>query len=268
LLKTFRIAKNVITGDLEKEVETTMLTFADPERVLCVIQGHSQDIINAPQDMLLSEYIRINQIGFGISCTRKVVAKDEVKYHIMNDTRAYLGDLQECIRDIWSKIKQEEIVTLNTGMIIHLEKSGIEYTIAAGGSPFEGAREMVDDLQKRGIATYIASGDRETKLEKMADYLGIPRDRVFGIATPTVKEQIVKDLKETYDTVIMVGDSINDLRAMRAADISVLTMQQSADKPEELILTADIKIHDLREVPGIVKQVEDGLITSLKELRS
>jgi len=235
-----------------------MLTFADPERVLCVFQGHSQEIMNTSPDMLLSEYILFNQIGIGISCTRKVVEKDAVRDHIVNDKRAYVRDLQECMRHIWVKIREEEIVTLNTGMIIHLLKTGIEFTIAAGGSPFEGARETIDDLHRRGIATYIASGDRETKLEKMADYLGIPRDRVFGVATPTIKEQIVKDLKETYDKVIMVGDSINDLRAMKAADLAVLTLQQSSDKPAELVHTAQIKINDIREVSDIVQLVENG----------
>ena len=52
-----------------------------------------------------------------------------------------------------------------------------------------------------GIPTFIASGDRVAKLEKMADYLGIPRDRVFGVATPTIKAQIVADLQGEYDTV-------------------------------------------------------------------
>ena len=86
----------------------------------------------------------------------------------------------------------------------------------------------------------------------MADYLGIPRDRVFGVATPTVKERIVKDLKEIYDTVIMVGDSINDLLAMRSADISVLTEQQCSQKPKELIAAVNYRIHDVREVLGII----------------
>ena len=259
-MRTMRIVKNIMTGEVERELETTMLTYADPERVLCVIQGHSQDIIKAPPDMLLSEYFRINKTGFGISCTKKVIVIDVVRDIILRDTKARICDMQECIRDIWLKIREEEIVTLNAGLIIHLGKSGIEFTVAAGGSPFPGAKETINDLQKRGVATYIASGDREAKLEKMADYLGIPRERVFGVATPTIKEQIVKDLKESYTSVIMVGDSINDLRAMRAADIAVLTLQQSSDKPDELFFTADVKIHDIREVTHIVSQLEEGIL--------
>jgi len=82
-----------------------------------------------------------------------------------------------------------------------------------------------------GVPTFIASGDRVTKLERMADHLGIPRDRVYGVATPTVKAQIVSDLRQEYDRVLMVGDGINDLCAMRNADIAILTVQQPGDRP-------------------------------------
>jgi soluble P-type ATPase len=87
----------------------------------------------------------------------------------------------------------------------------------------------------------------------MADLLGIPRDRVYGIATPSVKAQIVADLKTEYDTVVMVGDSINDLCAMKAADIAILTEEQSAGKPEELYRTARYVVKSVGEVVSIVR---------------
>lgn len=253
LLHTFRIAKNVLSGELIENVETTMLTFGDPERVLCVLHGHSWDFIRAEPERLLSEYLQTSQIDFGISCTRKVVEKETIQKILTEDQNAKIGDVQECMRVIWSKIKTEEIVALNNGIIVHIGLGVIEYTVTAGGTPFPGAKETISSLHQMGVFAYIASGDRETKLERMADYLGIPRDRVFGIATPTIKEQIVRDLKEQYDLVLMVGDSINDLRAMRAADIAILTNQQSSDKPAELITTARYRIRDLREVLDIVR---------------
>jgi len=106
-----------------------------------------------------------------------------------------------------------------------------------------------------GIPVFIASGDRVTKLEKMADHLGIPRDRVYGVATPTVKAQIVDDLKQEYDKVLMVGDGINDLCAMQKADISILTIQQPADRPEELYKTADCVVKNVSEVVTIVQKI-------------
>ena len=106
-----------------------------------------------------------------------------------------------------------------------------------------------------GIPTFIASGDRVPKLEKMADYLGIPRDRVFGVATPTVKAQIVNDLRQEYDKVLMVGDGINDLYAMQNADIAILTIQQAGDRPEVLYNEADFVVKNVCEVVTIVQQI-------------
>lgn len=252
LLETYRIAKNVLTGELLPGVETTMLTFAVPDRVLCVIQVHTREVMDEDPGTLFSSYLRKNQIGFGVSCTRKVLASEEVGDILYADRRATVGDLQECIRNVWSRIRKEEVVTLNNGVIVNMEVGGIEFMVTAGGKPFPGAREVINTLHRQGIPTFIASGDRVAKLTKMADYLGIPRDRVFGVATPRMKAQIVMDLKEEYDRVVMVGDSINDLYAFRAADISILTEEQSGEKHQDLYASVGHVITDLREVITIV----------------
>jgi Cu+-exporting ATPase len=87
----------------------------------------------------------------------------------------------------------------------------------------------------------------------MADHLGIPRDRVYGVATPTVKAQIIEDLKREYDRVVMVGDGINDLSAMRAADVAILTEQQPGERPPELFSTAH---HVVKSVDAVVPIVQ------------
>ncbi len=255
LLRTYRIAKDVRTGELLVDIETTMLTFADPDRVLCVLHGHSRDFMKASPDLLVSDFLQDHHIAFGISCTRKVIEKETVKAILHEDRLATLGDMQECMRIIWSEIKEQEIVALNNGLIVHTGHKIIEFCVTAGGTPFPGAQATISTLHHRGVFTYIASGDREAKLERMADYLGIPRDRVFGVATPAIKERIVRDLKQQYDIVMMVGDSINDLKAMRAADIAILSDQQLSSKPHELISEADYRICDLRMVPDIVNEV-------------
>ncbi len=139
------------------------------------------------------------------------------------------------------------------GVIINMASRSIEFTVTTGGRPFEGAREAVNELHRMGVPTYIASGDRLAKLEKMADYLGIPRDRVFGVATPTVKAQIVADLQGEYDTVVMVGDGINDICAMKKADVAILTEEQAGEKPEDLYKAAHYVVKSVREVVDIVR---------------
>lgn len=255
LLNTYRVAKDVSRQVLMPGVETTTLTFSSPDRVLIVLPVHSKHIISTEPDALLSEYLEENGIGFGISCTRKITTADEIGKILYADKRTRAVDLQECIRNVWGKCKAESILTLNSGAIINMSTRSIEFTITAGGWPFEGAKETITTLHTMGVPAYIASGDRTAKLEMMADHLGIPRDRVYGVATPSVKAQIVCDLKEEYDNVVMVGDGINDICAFRKADTAILTVQQPGDRPEELYRAADYVVDQVGEILSVVRSL-------------
>ena len=261
LLNTYRVAKDICNKKLLPGIETTTLTFSSPDRVLVVLPVQSKVMIDTPADTILSEYLVQHDMGFGVSCTRKITTAEEIGDILYADKVARVGDLQECIRNVWTVCKAESIVTLNSGAIINMALGAIEFTITAGGWPFDGAKETISALHRMGVPTFIASGDRVTKLEKMADHLGIPRDRVYGVATPTVKAQIVSDLKQEYDKVLMVGDGINDLCAMRNADIAILTIQQAGDRPEELYAAADHVVKDVSAVLPIVQE----LLTSQKQ---
>ena len=255
LLNTYRVAKDISNKKLLPGIETTTLTFSSPDRVLVVLPVHSKDIMKTSGEMLLSSYLVEHNVGFGVSCTRKIVTAEEIGDVLYTDQRARVNDLQECIRNVWTVCKAESIVTLNSGAIVNMADKCLEFAITAGGWPFDGAKDAITALHRMGVPTFIASGDRVTKLEKMADYLGIPRDRVYGVATPTVKAQIINDLRQEYDRVLMVGDGINDLGAMRNADIAILTVQQQGDRPEELYKEADYVVKNVREVVTIVQDL-------------
>jgi Cu+-exporting ATPase len=44
----------------------------------------------------------------------------------------------------------------------------------------------------------------------------------------------VLELKSRYEKVVMVGDGINDILAIRAAEVGIMTVQQGDKRPEEL----------------------------------
>jgi Cu+-exporting ATPase len=253
LLHTYRVAKDVERQELLPGIETVTLTFSSPERVLVVIHVHSREIIASDPATFLSAYLVSHRAGFGISCTRKITTAEDIGDVLYNDTHATIGDLQDCIRNVWSVCHREAVVTLNSGVILNMARKTIEFTVTTGGRPFDGAKEAIRELHRIGVPTFIASGDRAAKLEKMADYLGIPRDRVYGVATPTVKAQIVADLQGEYDQVVMVGDGINDLCAMQKANLAILTEEQPGDKPGELYKAAHHVVKNVREVVEIVK---------------
>jgi len=255
LMRTYRVARNVIHHDLLLDIETTILTFDSPDRVLIVLHVHSRDIMAADPDNILSDYLVTYDIGFGIACSRRIITAEEIGDILYSDRTTRVRDLQVCIRSVWDKCKKEAIVVMDSGAILNIGLRNIEYVVTSGGRPFHGARQTITQLHKHGIATFIASGDRSAKLEKIADHLGIQRDHVYGVATPAVKAQIVEDLKHEYDTVIMVGDGINDLAAFSKADVSILSEQQKADRPSELYKRVDYVIKNVHQVVDIAADI-------------
>ena len=262
LLRTYRAAKDVLAGVLLGDIESTTLTFDDPDRILVLLNVHSEQVIKADGDQLLSAYLVAEEADFGISCGRSIITQEDVAAILFQENHAYVRDLQETIRDVWNRCsKIKPIMAINSGVILNIRTRSIEFTVTAGGSPFPGAKETITKLHRMGIATFIASGDRGSKLERMGDFLGIPHDRIHGVATPTMKAQIIRDLKLSYDTVLMVGDGINDLRAMREADIAILSEQQPGERIEALRTAANYTINEVYEVISII----EGIIQSDQE---
>lgn len=255
LLRTYRVARDIHRDEMLIEVETTTLTFGSDARVLVVLHLHSRGVMEAPEDQPLSEFFHEQSVEFGVACSRRVIPAELVGDILYNDGYARVGDLQACIRQVWSCCKKESIVAMNSGVILNLDIPGIEFTVTTGGRPFDGAKETITELHRMGVPAYIASGDRVAKLERMGDYLGIPRERVYGIATPSMKARIVEELKEQYDKVVMVGDAINDLNAFQKADLALLTEQQSDQKPAVLYASVDRVIRNVSEVPAIVAEL-------------
>lgn len=77
------------------------------------------------------------------------------------------------------------------------------------------ARAELAKLQQRGFAAYILSGDRTTKVAKMAAELGLPADQAQGELSPQAKAAWL-DEHGAEDT-LMLGDGANDSLAFDRA---------------------------------------------------
>jgi manganese/zinc-transporting P-type ATPase C len=89
------------------------------------------------------------------------------------------------------------------------------------------AYEMIKRIKEKGIRNIsILTGDNQNKALALASELGI--SSVYSNCSFEEKERIIEKLK-SQETVIMVGDGINDAEAMRAADVSISFVNSSAD---------------------------------------
>ena len=89
------------------------------------------------------------------------------------------------------------------------------------------ARDTVTELQRRGIAVSIVSGDDEGPVSLVAQQLSITSFR--SKCTPADKLQIVKDLTDAGKVVIFCGDGTNDAAALTQATIGVHMNESGTD---------------------------------------
>lgn len=83
----------------------------------------------------------------------------------------------------------------------------------------EDAPATVSALQEMGVAVELLSGDTATAVSEMAARLGI--ETWHAAASPEDKLARLKALQEAGETVVMVGDGINDVPVLGGADVSV-----------------------------------------------
>ena len=76
----------------------------------------------------------------------------------------------------------------------------------------DSAFKAVEFLREREIKTVMITGDNEKTARAIATGIGI--DEYFAELLPDEKVKIVERLAESYGTVAMVGDGVNDAPAL------------------------------------------------------
>jgi Cu2+-exporting ATPase len=135
---------------------------------------------------------------------------DGTKYRI--GSARYVAELSNTADSVGDDISELTIVYLGN------EKELLaKFTI--GDKLRIDAKQAVTDLIRLGYNVAIASGDRESVVASVASALGV-RDWHAHL-TPAGKLKLVSDLQGRGETVVMVGDGINDAPVLSAADASI-----------------------------------------------
>lgn len=104
---------------------------------------------------------------------------------------------------------------------------------------------LVDGLKKRGFKSAMISGDNQSVCNTIGACLDI--DNSFGELLPNQKLEEIKELKQKYKGVAMVGDGINDAPALALSDLGIAIGASATDLTLE---TADVIVmsDDLKKI--------------------
>lgn len=115
----------------------------------------------------------------------------------------------------------------------------------------EGVPEAVGMCRKAGIKTIMITGDQKNTAEAIGKKLNI--NKIYSRVTPMEKLEIVNNLKASDEFVAVTGDGVNDVPALKAANIGV-AMGSGTDIAKDtgnMIITDD-------NFSSIIKGVEEG----------
>jgi len=129
------------------------------------------------------------------------------------------------------------------------DEQGIAGVIALQDVIREQAVRAVQSLKQNGIHTVMITGDSHTTAAAIAAESGV--DDYVAECLPEHKVEQIKNLKEQYKTVAMIGDGINDAPALATSSVGI-AMGEGTDVAMQ---TADVILvkNDLEKIAYAVK---------------
>jgi len=128
----------------------------------------------------------------------------------------------------------------------------------------KGVKETIETAKKAGIRTVMVTGDHPQTAKFIANQIGIPSEKVltgedldrisdeelkkivkevsvFARSRPEDKYRLVKALRKNKEVVAVTGDGVNDVLALKSADIGIAMGIKGTDAAKE---AADVVLAD------------------------
>ena len=115
------------------------------------------------------------------------------------------------------------------------------------------AKSAMIHLKEMGLGTVMLTGDEEISAQAVAEEVGI--EKVYAKLLPQEKLETLQKLRETYGSVMFVGDGINDAPVLAGADVGA-AMGSGADAAIEAA-DAVFMTSSVESIPEAVRIAKD-----------
>ena len=175
----------------------------------------------------------------------------------------YVGSLkfvkEQCINNIYGN--DEEKFLSNGYTIVYLfNNDGVLGIVGLADTVKDGVKDLIQELKNMNKNIYMLTGDNEASAKIIANEIGI--DNVESNLTPKQKLVYVSNMNDDTNSVMMVGDGINDSPSLKSAAIGVSVeggSDISADSSDIILMNSNIGIISLllkvgKKTNRIIKQ--------------
>ena len=166
---------------------------------------------------------------------------------------------EQCINNIYDS--DEEKFLSNGYTIVYLfNNDGVLGIVGLADTVKDGVKELIQELKNMNKNIYMLTGDNEAAAKIIANEIGI--DNVESNLTPKQKLVYVSNMNDDTNSVMMVGDGINDSPSLKSAAIGVSVeggSDVSADSSDIILMNSNIGIISLllkvgKKTNRIIKQ--------------
>jgi Mg2+-importing ATPase len=229
----FDFTRRRLSVSVGKKGRQILITKGAPEEIIkactkCEIEGNIQELNKSLKKKIELKYNELSKQGLRIiGVAYKEIRKKKAKYTIADEENmTFLGFLT--FFDPPKKTAKESLKLL--------EKLGIDVKIITGDN------ELVTKTTCEQLDLKIKGILMGSEIEKMTEHVlakKVEKANIFVRVTPSQKERIVAAIKKNGHVVGFLGDGINDVLSLRAADvgISVNSAVDVAKESAEMILS-------------------------------
>ena len=181
----------------------------------------------------------------------------------IGNTTYYVGSSkfvkEQCINNIYEN-DEERFLSKGYTIVYLFNNDGVLGIVGLADTVKDGVKDLIQELKNMNKNIYMLTGDNEASAKIIANEIGI--DNVESNLTPKQKLVYVSNMNDDTNSVMMVGDGINDSPSLKSAAIGVSVeggSDVSADSSDIILMNSNIGIISLllkvgKKTNRIIKQ--------------
>ena len=181
----------------------------------------------------------------------------------IGNTTYYVGSSkfvkEQCINNIYEN-DEERFLSKGYTIVYLFNNDGVLGIVGLADTVKDGVKDLIQELKNMNKNIYMLTGDNEASAKIIANEIGI--DNVESNLTPKQKLVYVSNMNDDTNSVMMVGDGINDSPSLKSAAIGISVeggSDISADSSDIILMNPNIGIISLllkvgKKTNRIIKQ--------------